>query len=300
MSKKPKLVHSIHTILFTFLNTELQHEKTNQMQSLRFFIRPLLMFILITAACVATLTWVDLDWSTWAPATCYPKHCFCEKVHAGAVRQPMNTWSNLAFVFVGLLIFGVVARDEDSETPTAPHNPMNQETLYAKVLGISIVLIGVTSLFYHASLSFLGQWFDVMSMYLLANFVLIYNLSRLKLLKIRGFIIGYIAINALCGYIQYAMPSVRRYLFGILLVLALISIIQANRRLQTQLYTRHILRCLAVFAAAFGIWILDIKGILCWPDSLFQGHAIWHVLCAAAAGFIYLYYRSEQPLEQAS
>jgi hypothetical protein len=45
--------------------------------------------------------------------------------------------------------------------------------------------------------------------------------------------------------------------------------------------------------AAFVLWVLDLTKILCAPNSWLQGHALWHVLGALAAGFLYLYYRSE-------
>jgi hypothetical protein len=51
---------------------------------------------------------------------------------------------------------------------------------------------------------------------------------------------------------------------------------------------------LAALALAFGIWILDLSHIVCAPHSLLQGHAVWHLLCAASGGFVYVYYRSER------
>ena len=41
-------------------------------------------------------------WDSWTPASCLPDACFCEAVGAGPVRQPINAWSSLAFVPVGL------------------------------------------------------------------------------------------------------------------------------------------------------------------------------------------------------
>ena len=30
--------------------------------------------------------------------------CYCERLHAGMIKQPSNTWSNLGFVLVGLIM----------------------------------------------------------------------------------------------------------------------------------------------------------------------------------------------------
>jgi hypothetical protein len=43
---------------------------------------------------------------------------------------------------------------------------------------------------------------------------------------------------------------------------------------------------------AFAIWN-GTKEWLCDPHSLIQGHAIWHILGAAAAYFLFRYYASE-------
>ena len=55
---------------------------------------------------------------------------------------------------------------------------------------------------------------------------------------------------------------------------------------------------LAVGALAIGVGALlgrlDATGVLCWPDSWLQFHALWHVLAAVCLGCLYLYYRWEE------
>lgn len=52
----------------------------------------------------------------------------------------------------------------------------------------------------------------------------------------------------------------------------------------------------AVFAAAFLSWWLDQSLLLCWPTWPLQGHAIWHLLGAAASGLLIVYYAREWSL----
>src|SRR6266481_825369 len=106
--------------------------------------------------------------TNWPPATCRPDHCFCEAIHNGAVAQPANSWSNLGFVVVGLLI--AHARMRDDASPIAP---------YRRIYGYALVLIGLGSAFYHASLTFVGQLMDVSGMYILITFALLYSLKRM-------------------------------------------------------------------------------------------------------------------------
>ena len=49
---------------------------------------------------------------------------------------------------------------------------------------------------------------------------------------------------------------------------------------------------LASILVAFAIWNAS-KAWLCQPRSLVQGHAIWHLLGAVSAYFLYRYYASE-------
>jgi hypothetical protein len=91
------------------------------------------------------------------------------------------------------------------------------------------------------------------------------------------------------------VPILRRFLFGALVVVA-IGVEQAARGQSTA--TREVgyfWGALGLLATAFGIWILDITKTVCVPESLLQGHAVWHMLNACCIGSLYLYYRSEQP-----
>jgi hypothetical protein len=46
---------------------------------------------------------------------------------------------------------------------------------------------------------------------------------------------------------------------------------------------------------AFVIWILDRERVLCAPESLLQGHAVWHILGAIAAVCLFRSYEEAAP-----
>src|SRR5690606_18337187 len=58
--------------------------------------------------------------------------------------------------------------------------------------GAALWLIGTTSLFYHSSLTFVGQFFDVLAMYLLSFFMLAHNLRTLAGWGERRFLLAYV------------------------------------------------------------------------------------------------------------
>ena len=242
----------------------------------------------LVAVALHWLTHIEVDWASWRPATCMPDDCFCEALRSGWIRQPANTWSNLAFVLVGLLAArGPVA-------PSAgPAVPMRDDPVVRGLYGFTAVVIGVGSWWYHASMTFAGQWIDVLGMYLLPTFLICYNLLRARRLPRAAFLPSWLLVNSLLGVGLVVLPLWRRPVFGVLLGLALVSELIARRMLRRRLQVRYMLGALGALALAFGIWWLDLKHILCAPHSLIQGHAAWHMLCAMAAWWIWGYYASE-------
>lgn len=246
------------------------------------------VFALIALASVA-FSLADVSWAGWRPATCMPDDCFCEAIRPGSIAQPVNTYSNLAFVLVGLLILGAPAGPAERNA-----NLMLSQPAYPIVFGASTVVIGLGSLFYHASLSFAGQWFDVMGMYLLATFMALYALGRIRPMQGSRFALTYVAVNAALGALLIVAPEARRLIFTglIFAVIGLEAWIALYRR--PRMRYAWFAAALSSFAAAYAIWVLDNLRVLCAPESALQGHAVWHLLGALAAGLIYAYYRSEQ------
>jgi len=149
---------------------------------------------------------------------------------------------------------------------------------------------------YHASLTFVGQFFDVFGMYLVATFLLLYALVRARKVSTPAMAPLFVLSNAALAVLLWTVPLLRRFAFA-LLVLAVIGVELRARAATRTIRTSYFWSALGVLTIAFGIWVLDITRVWCAPTSYLQGHAIWHVLTAAAAGLIYMYYRSEQRAE---
>ena len=271
------------------------------MRHFRPFIGPSSLFLLVTGAlALLALGGSPEAWSGWRPATCLPGACFCEAIRPEFVRQPIDTWSNLAFVLVGLLILADVLRPSSTRS-----NLLAQSRTYGVVYALAAVLIGLGSWFYHASLTFVGQWFDVMGMYLLGTFMVLYSAARLGSYPRRGigmpclrmdggrFAAWYVALNFALAISLIVVPELRRYLFGLLLVITIALDVAWRRRNSIVDQPRYFIAALAIYVLAQIIWTLDLNHIVCDPYSLWQGHAVWHILTATSASLLYLYYRSE-------
>ncbi|NUM74574.1 ceramidase domain-containing protein [candidate division KSB1 bacterium] len=262
------------------------------MQQLKSLAWPLVAFTVIVFT-AAFLSSQEYSWGDWQPASCMPASCFCEDIRPGAVAQPANAWSSLGFALIGLLVLGQCRNDLSAHKRRERWNPMTRQSSYAATYGVALIVIGLGSAFYHASLTFVGQFFDVMGMYLLATFVLVYNLDRWRTMPKKSFVLMYLAANLILAYLLIEVPVLRRWIFGAILLVALAPEFLRRRQQRADIQTKYLRAALATMLTAFIIWVLDYAKILCDPASWLQGHALWHLLGAQAAGYLYLYYRSE-------
>lgn len=228
-------------------------------------------------------------WDNWKPATCMLHGCFCESVRRyDSIRQPANTWSSLAFVLSSSTI--LVANHKRRKTASGSRLSSGLLSLFT----LSIVIIGVGSAFFHASLTLVGQFFDVFGMYLLTSFMLVYALTRLFTWHYGITIFTYVLANVFLSGLLIEVPETRRYAFAVVLLLAIIFEIVVRRLRAPQIEVWWWNSGLLLFLIGYVIWIFDNTKLLCNPDSLLQGHSIWHILGAVAVFCLFRYYHSEQ------
>jgi hypothetical protein len=74
----------------------------------------------------------------------------------------------------------------------------------------------------------------------------------------------------------------------------ILEAVAARRRPKVLRRWRVMLFAGASFLVALVVWRLSHTGApLCEPNSLLQGHAVWHLLCAASTVGIFLFYATE-------
>jgi hypothetical protein len=224
-----------------------------------------------------------------------PNTCWCEAIHTGElVKQPTNTWSNLGFVVAGLLILWQVGRDRDQ--PPVLSNPMTTSTAYAVALGAVVLFLGPGSMFFHGSITDWGGWIDTYSLSLFGSFGLLYALARIFHWSDGVFLGVYLGVNALTGVFTWLVDGTGTPIFALLVAGWVhtegVILFRAPGGVQRQ--WPWLGAALGVFAVAMLIWSLSQTGRpLCDPYSWFQGHGVWHLLSAVAAGFTFLYLRTE-------
>lgn len=228
-------------------------------------------------------------WQDWQPATCLKTGCFCESANTQSpIRQTANTVSSLAFVFSGMIVLAHMRQN---------HTTRRLPGVYAAIMGSACIIIGVGSAFYHASLTFIGQFFDVFGMFLLAAFTLVYALERIWDLRLTTTLSLYLALNLFLSWLQIAIPDTRRYAFAVVLILALLFEYYFRLKKRPQIETRWLRIGTGLLGGAYIIWIVDNTRTVCFEHSLMQGHAVWHILGAVSVLLLHQYYASETPKE---
>ena len=236
---------------------------------------------------VLGLEFVNSPWEGWQPATCMPSDCFCEAIGPTLIKQPINTISSFLFVVVGFVIAIRPLTTWQQETGLA-YNHDFHSNLYSTIYASALILLGLGSAFFHASLTFAGQTADVLGMYLLITFPLTYNLRRLLCLPagLTAWIYG--VGNALLLWGLIAMPEIRRQIFAVLVILVLaLEIVVRLKGYRSN--PKLIFGSLGLVVGGFALWVLDISGTVCMPTSLVQGHALWHAAGAGSAALLYAY-----------
>jgi hypothetical protein len=219
---------------------------------------------------------------------------FCERARAGFVKQPANTFSNVGFMLAGLLVAWRVGRP-DQLGDVLPRQ-RGLATSYACV----VVLLGPASAAMHATQADWGGHLDLLSMYLVAAFSAAYALMRWfgrdRLFFAQLFSL-FVALCELIGSYDGRVPVVDHagnVAFAALLLTAVgLEVLLWRRADGSRTELRWGAGALGSILVAFTIWNVT-KTAWCDPDSPFQGHAAWHLLCAVSAYLMFRLWASER------
>lgn len=221
---------------------------------------------------------------------------FCETFRPGLIKQPVNTWSNLSFIVVGLLIGWQQRNGHNADNA----NPFTRTLFYPTFFATLAVLLGPGSMAMHASTAHIGGFFDMLSMYLIASFMLSYGLERLLGWKPRHFLVCFAIALAICIVVHFSPITHILGIESILLIFATYIVVASAIELyfvlikKTGADWRMVFIFIGAFLLAFFIWNMSLTGnAWCDPDSIWQGHGAWHILNAVSVYFIYRYYASE-------
>lgn len=220
---------------------------------------------------------------------------FCEAAHKGLVLQPVNSFSNIGFI-----ISGLYCAHHLSKTKSIKNNAFYTTPFISKFYCIVVVLLGPCSMAMHATETSLGGLFDMNSMYLFAAFMFTYAITRFYKLPSVIFVLTYVLCLVLCniagryrtvfGFDFYAGS----FVFGLFCVLGMLYEYLHYKKNNINIQFKYAIYCSLSFIIAFVVWHFGTDGhCFCNPNSWFQWHGVWHLLCALSTFFLFRYYISE-------
>jgi hypothetical protein len=242
-------------------------------------------------------------WADWVPADEFITPEYVERIYPDSIfRTRMNTWSNLVYICFGFYAIALAIYDwkrnlplERGYLPAAP--------AIGFLFGLAGIYLGLGSGFFHASLSRYGQQCDVGGMYAMmicmAAIAIGSWLPRIQVPRNARTYPSWPVIAVLVVFSSvyfsyykwdYSFSAISNYLTGTLFLFAGVSLIQPGKYLQTRWFIAGVVSILL----GSKVRDLDIADRFTGPDSIFQGHAVWHVLSCLLFVFLYLYFRSEE------
>lgn len=216
-------------------------------------------------------------------------------------HQSMNTYSNLAYFFFGVLIVQIAWEDFKNKAKIT-QNRLKKFPLLSVLMGVCFIYLSFGSAFFHASLTYLGQRVDMNGTYSISIALLgigFYHIlhkidfsktaKKLWLGVLVAIIIAFLPISLMISSSKL-LPAM------ILLLMILIAIHYFQFRKEKSLILA-VLGFVLMFVAV-KIRTLDVQKVDCDPYSWYQGHAVWHLLTALSSFCSYAFFRFSkiQPL----
>lgn len=204
-----------------------------------------------------------------------PNVNWCEPTTCSYINEPANTWSNLPYMIIGLVL---LKKMKDQPLRAFPY---------------AVFFMGLFSFIYHASNNYLTQYLDFIGMFLMMGFMMAFELKRFKKFESYSFFGIYwfivflnTAYFTLCGILDWPVQYSMHMNFIPIVTLDLIA---GYKEGQLKKYAYFGLAILSI-AIAQTFAVLDIKRIWCEPENIIlHGHVMWHFIAAAGMWFVGLH-----------
>ncbi len=220
-------------------------------------------------------------------------NCYCEPVGESIIRQPLNTWSSLAFVGLGLWSFFILLR--------AARRTRNRRGLLHLFLFPAITFwMGPAAFVYHMTVRASAGLFDQTSIVILLCYAVLINAQRVFgwPRRLGGLlsayfpgvlsIIGSTAITNTLG-LDFEAWALSDLIVAVLSTCTIVFTVvswsgkRAPRHFGERPSPARILFPVLI-VAAMTIWVLSASGGPLCHNGFSPGHAAWHILAALALG----------------
>jgi hypothetical protein len=222
---------------------------------------------------------------------------YCELDHyAHFFRQSINTYSNLAYFFLGMIV--VLISFYDKKDKTENKNLVQQFPFISCFFGVCLIYLSIGSAFFHASLTWIGQRIDMNATYSIC--IVLIGISYYRLLikenasnQFKRIFVGCLFLIVLL-FIQVHLLISSLYLLPFLILLIICGTVLNYLQNKPNFNISLAILSLLLMIGAFILRTMDVQKIACDPTSVYQGHALWHFFTGMSAFLLYWFYRSEK------
>lgn len=219
--------------------------------------------------------WYDITEKVGAPNIKW-----CEETLCSWVSEPANTYSNIGYLIVGLILVYLGLKHK--------HNSNMRQ------YGPIIFFMGAMSFYYHQSNFYGSQILDFVGMFFFVGWAIAMNLVRLGKIKYKNMIWFNLGLGTFYTIAMHIMYVTGVKFQGIVLVSGFaIMATEIMARKKAVIHYRWFTSTIVILIVAFGFSIADGKRIWCDPTQhgwLSQGHAVWHWIASFAMLTLYLHY----------
>ena len=227
----------------------------------------------------------NCPWSRLADWSGKPNVDWCEASTCGWAIEPANTWSNLAYLVVAVVIWWWFRASSRKQVDPR-----------LRWFGPSVLVVGIFSLVYHASVTFFFQVFDFVGMFVLMGLLLALNLSRTGNRRFGVVWVVSIVIPTALVFLLRSFEIAIQPLVGVFIAVVLITEWRCFQAGSRPLSYRSYSLALVLLAVAGVASLVDVTRVWCDPDNHWlQGHAVWHVLAALSMLPLYRFYEGVLP-----
>lgn len=226
---------------------------------------------------------------------------FCEAAKMDAfIREPINTWTNLPFLFLACVFALTGVRDMRNYSTV---NMMSYLPVYSFLFAAGSLYMFVGSGLFHSSLTSLGEQMDLSAVFFISLLPFIYNLH--KAYNIQRFgnpvrttkktIIFFVSLLVVLFFLLTAFKWQLEtlYMVPILILLTAAGIIHMILRHPGKSNVKYLATSGLFMSIGIAFFVFDRVKLWCDSSSLLQFHALWHLCCAVSVYTLYLYLRSE-------
>lgn len=261
----------------------------------------LLTFAVIVILAIPFEIFSQIDvWGGFQLSEAGAKQEFCE-FHGFErfIRQPSNSWSNMIYFFFGILYFVFAYKDRKLKLKDR-HNFVTRYPSYSMVLGSVMIYLAFASFFYHAALIEFSRRLDITGVVASCIIPFSYSVLRLyglinfresELFYLRTYKIHIISAIAACILFFISDFHGREVTAALITMIALVGT-YTQIKFKPRVKIGYFIAAIASIIVSTALWLLD-KELVCDPTSVFQLHALWHILTGISVFLIYTFFRTE-------